>query len=368
MEKSFNKKLIIGDIISEMPIVQGGMGVGISLSGLAAAVANEGGIGVISAAGIGMFYNKYQDYEKNNIYGLRQEIIKAKRMSKGIIGVNIMVALTNYSELVKAAIEEKIDIIFAGAGLPLDLPKYLNETSKTKLVPIISSGRAARLLIKKWFSNYKYIPDAFVLEGLLAGGHLGFKNNQLENKDYNLDKLLLDVKEAILPFEIEFKKSIPVIVAGGIYTGKDILYFLDKGADAVQMATRFVTTKECDADIKFKQTYIEAKKEDIVFIDSPVGLPGRAINNDFLVDVKKGLRHPFTCPYNCIITCKKEKAPYCIILALINAKKGKLNNGFAFAGANAYLAKKIISVKSLFNVLKTEFKNAYLYKLSLTFK
>lgn len=360
----FNE-LVIGDKIAKIPLVQGGMGVGVSMSSLAAAVANEGGIGVISAAGIGMFYKEYQDFEENNIYGLRQEIRKARRMSKGIIGVNIMVALTRFSDLVKTAIEEEIDIIFAGAGLPLDLPKYLNETSTTKLVPIVSSGRAARLLIRKWLNNYNYLPDGFVLEGPLAGGHLGFKKEQLDNHDYDLEKLLVELKEAILPFEKEHNKKIPIIVGGGIYTGADMFYFLDKGADAVQMATRFVTTDECDAEIGFKQTYLDAKKEDIVFIDSPVGLPGRAINNAFLGDVKKGLKHPFTCPYNCIITCEKEKAPYCITLALINAKNGKLKNGFAFAGANAYLAEKIISVKELFINLKNEYLSAYRHKFNL---
>ncbi|MDT8337247.1 MAG: nitronate monooxygenase [Candidatus Izemoplasmatales bacterium] len=367
MRQTKLNELMIGNKVAKIPIVQGGMGVGISMSRLAAAVANEGGIGVISAAGVGMFYKKHKDFEKNNVYGLRQEIIKAKSMSKGIIGVNIMVALTNFSELVKAAIDEEIDIIFAGAGLALDLPKYLTETSTTKLIPIVSSGRAARLLTRKWLTNYNYLPDAFVLEGPLAGGHLGFKKDQLDSEDFNLEKLLRELKEAILPFEEEQKKSIPVIVGGGIYTGEDIFYFLDKGAEAVQMATRFVTTDECDADIGFKQAYLNAKKEDIVFIDSPVGLPGRAINNEFLIDVKKGLKHPFTCPYNCIITCEKEKAPYCITLALINAKNGKLKNGFAFAGANAYLADKIISVKELMNTLKNEFETVFKkkYKLSV---
>lgn len=366
MEKSFTKELVIGDLVAKAPIVQGGMGVGISLSGLAAAVANEGGIGVISAAGIGMFYPKYKDFEKNNIYGLKQEIKKAKSMSQGIIGVNIMVALTNYGDLVKAAIDQEIDIIFAGAGLPTDLPKYTNESTKTKLVPIISSGRAARLLTRKWLNSYNYLPDAFVVEGPKAGGHLGFKQDQIDNQDFDLEKLLHEVKEALEPFEKEHQRKIPVIVGGGIYTGEDILYYLDKGADAVQMATRFVTTDECDASLAFKETYLNAKEEDIVLINSPVGLPGRAINNTYLKDVKKGLKHPFTCPYNCLVTCKKDQAPYCITLALINAKNGKLNNGFAFAGVNAYLAEKIISVKTLFSDLKTEFLTAYINKFSLT--
>ncbi len=359
MDKEYLKELVIGDLVAKIPIVQGGMGVGVSLANLAAAVANEGGIGVISAAGIGMFYKKYEDFEENNIFGLREEIRRAKRLSKGIIGVNIMVALTNFSELVNAAIEENIDIIFAGAGLALDLPKYLKNGAKTKLVPIVSSARAARLIANKWFSKYNYLPDAFVLEGPLAGGHLGFKKDQLDNSDYELEKLLFELKETQSIIEVQHNKKIPIIAGGGIYSGQDVFYFLERGADACQMGTRFVTTWECDADIAFKEAYIAAKKEDIVYIDSPVGLPGRAINNSFLKDVKEGLKHPFSCPYNCIITCEKEKAPYCITLALINAKNGKLKNGFAFAGANAYKTDRIISVKELFADLVAEIKVAY---------
>jgi len=354
--KTGMKPLIIGNKVAPLPIVQGGMGIGISLANLAASVSNEGGIGVISAAGVGMFEWKTRDFNLSNIEELKNEIRKAKKMTNGVLGVNIMVALTNFGDLVEASIEEGIDIIFAGAGLPLNLPKYLKGNTYTKLVPIISSARAARLIVKKWVKSYGYYPDAFVLEGPKAGGHLGFKVDQLDDENYSLLKLQGEVLEELKKISEEAgTEVIPLIVGGGIYTGKDIKNYLDNGASGVQMATRFVTTFECDASDGFKQTYIDAKKEDIKIINSPVGLPGRAIFNKYLEDVECGLKQPFKCPYDCIITCKREEAPYCISLALMNAKKGKMNNGFAFAGSNAYKAKEIISVKSLIDTLKYEF-------------
>ena len=363
-EQPYNP-LVIGDSIASLPIVQGGMGIGVSLANLASAVANEGGIGVISAAGVGMFYPRSldRDFEENNLYGLREEIKKARRMTDGLLGVNIMVALTSYGDLVEASLDEGIDFIFAGAGLPLDLPKYKTPDSNTKLVPIISSGRAAKIITKKWIQNFDYLPDAFVLEGPKAGGHLGFKKGTMDDPSNALDLLLADVLEALKPFEEQYNRKIPVIVGGGVYDGSDMLYYLQRGAAGVQMATRFVTTNECDASDDFKQTYINAKEEDIVYIESPVGLPGRAIRNAFLNDVEQGLKHPFSCPYDCIITCKKEEAPYCITLALINAKNGKFTNGFAFAGSNAFKATKIVSVKEVVQSLIQEFRMA---KLALT--
>lgn len=358
------KQFVVGDKVAKLPIVQGGMGIGVSLERLASAVANEGGIGVISAAGVGMFDGNTRDFQTKDINVLREKIQKAREMTSGLLGVNIMVALTDFDALAKAAIEEEIDFIFAGAGLPLNLPKYLNEESSTKLVPIISSGRAAKILTKKWIQNYDYIPDAFVLEGPKAGGHLGFKRKYIENEDYKLENLLPEVLDALAPFEEEYGRKIPVIVGGGIFDGEDIFYFLNHGASAVQMATRFVATEECDASLEFKQTYINAKENDIIYINSPVGLVGRAIKNDFLVDVEKGLKHPFVCPYNCIKTCKKEEAPYCISIALINAKLGKFKNGFAFAGSNAYKIDKIIPVKELFQKLIQEYHKAF-QKLNL---
>ncbi len=351
--------LQIGDLVSRLPIIQGGMGVGISMSGLASAVANEGGIGVIAAAMLGI---NEPDIIANgngaNIRVLKREIRTAKSMTSGILGVNIMVALTNFSDMVKTSIEEGIDIIFAGAGLPLDLPGYLKKGIKTKLVPIISSARAARLICKKWLARFDYLPDAFVLEGPKAGGHLGFKAEQLDDPDFELQKLLKEVIDEVKVFEKEQNKQIPVIAAGGIFTGQDISRFMNLGAAGVQLGTRFVATHECDADESFKQAYVDAKREDLVVIDSPVGLPGRALQNRFLDEVKAGMKKPFKCPFRCLKTCDTEKSPYCIAIALASAKKGKFKYGFAFAGKNAYRVKEIVSVKELIASLKREYMMA----------
>ena len=283
------KELKIGDLIAKIPIIQGGMGVGISLSGLAASVANEGGIGVIATAGIGMREpDFYKNFLEANIRALKGEIQKARELSQGILGVNIMVALSNFADMVKTAIEEKIDIIFAGAGLPLNLPKYLNADSKTKLVPIVSSGRAARIISERWFKQYNYLPDAIVVEGPKAGGHLGFKTEQINDPAYTLEKLIPDVVMEMRKFEEKHKKSIPIIAAGGVYTGEDIHKFITLGASGVQMATRFVATDECDAAIEFKQAYVDAGKDDVMIIKSPVGMPGRAIKNNFINDINLG--------------------------------------------------------------------------------
>jgi len=353
------KSLKIGDLTAKLPIIQGGMGIGISLSSLSSAVANEGGIGIIATAGIGMNEpDFYTNYLEANIRGLRSEIRKARELTKGILGVNIMVALTNFADLVKTAIEERIDIIFSGAGLPLNLPQYITEGIKTKIVPIVSSARATTIIAKKWTEKYNYLPDAIVVEGPKAGGHLGFKAEMIDDPDHALEKLIPEVVEAVRPFEKQYGKPIPVIAAGGIYTGADMYKFFQLGASGVQMATRFVTTHECDASDKFKQTYVDSSKEDMVIIKSPVGLPGRAIRNTFIDEVSEGKKKPFKCPYHCLKTCDFKNSPYCITLALINAKKGNLSHGFAFAGENAYRAKEIISVKELVEKLKEEYNEA----------
>ncbi|MFP4236777.1 MAG: NAD(P)H-dependent flavin oxidoreductase, partial [Desulfonatronovibrio sp.] len=228
--------LKIKDLIARVPIIQGGMGVGVSLSGLSAAVANQGGIGVISAAMIGV---DEPDIAKNpvqaHIRTLRREIRKAREMTSGILGVNIMVALTNFTDMVKTSVQEGIDIIFSGAGLPFDLPKYLTKESRTKLVPIVSSARAAKIICKKWLSRFDYLPDAFVVEGPLAGGHLGFKPEQLDDPEFKLENLVQEVVETVKPFEQEHGQAIPVIAAGGIYNGADICRFLELGASGVQL-------------------------------------------------------------------------------------------------------------------------------------
>ncbi len=353
------QELSIGGIKIPVPIIQGGMGVGISLSGLAAAVANEGGVGVISAAGLG-FVHRFPalDYLQANIEGLKKEIRKAREHTKGVIGVNIMVAMSNFTDLVRTSIAEKVDIIFSGAGLPFELPKFLTPDSNTKLVPIISSGRAARIICDKWKSLHNYLPDAFVVEGPKAGGHLGFKNEHIEDTHYALEELVTEVVREIKPYEDKYHCEIPVIAAGGIYTGQDIFNIMQKGAKGVQLGTRFVTTAECDASPRFKQTYIDAAESDMEIIQSPVGMPGRAIHNQFLDKVRQGLKIPLRCPFHCIKTCDVSSSPYCIVTALYNAYKGNMKSGYAFAGANAYLATKITTVKEIFKELVDEWQAA----------
>ncbi len=350
------KKLNIGNLSIPVPIIQGGMGVGISLSGLASAVANEGGVGVISAAGLGVLYkNLSKNYLEASILGLKEELRKAREKTRGVVGVNIMVALSNFTDLVKTAIAEKADIIFAGAGMPLNLPSFLQKDSVTKLVPIVSSGRAAKLICEKWQAIYNYLPDALVVEGPKAGGHLGFKNEQIDDEHYKLENILPEVLGEVREIEAKYEKKIPVIVAGGIYSGDDIRNFMEMGADGVQMGTRFVTTTECDASDVFKQTYIDAHEEDIEIIKSPVGMPGRAIFSNFIQKIKEGAKQPKVCPFHCIKTCDISKSPYCIITALYNAFKGNMENGYAFAGANAFKATRIMSVKETFRSLLEEF-------------
>lgn len=358
--------LNIGELCARRPIVQGGMGVGISLSRLASAVANEGGIGVIAGAMIGM---REPDVAKNpieaNLRALRQELKRAREKTQGIIGVNIMVALTTFSQMVRTAIENRADIIFSGAGLPLDMPRQLRELCeekkqefKTKLVPIVSSARAATVIAKKWLSRFDYVPDAVVVEGPRAGGHLGFKAEELDDPAFALEKLIPEVVDAVKSFEDKSGKAIPVIAAGGVYSGADIDKFLRLGASGVQMGTRFVATHECDADQRFKERYLEARDEDVTIIKSPVGMPGRALNNEFIEEARAGRKKPFKCVFHCVSTCEQEKTPYCIASALINAMKGNLERGFAFCGANVSRVKEIVSVKELMDSLQREYEAA----------
>lgn len=353
------KPLKIGNLSIRIPVIQGGMGVGISLSGLAAAVANEGGLGVISCAGLGILYKDFsENYLSASIYGLKEEIRKAREKTLGIIGVNVMVAMTNFADMIRTCIAEKVDLIIAGAGLPLDLPSFLKKDSITRLVPIVSSARAAKIICEKWKSNYNYLPDAVIVEGPKAGGHLGFKEENISDNDYSLEKLVPEIVNELKSFKEKYNQPIPLVAAGGIYTGQDINNIMKLGASGVQMGTRFVTTQECDASEAFKQAYIEADEKDIEIIKSPVGMPGRAIFSSFIQKVRDGKKQPKKCPFKCIKTCDIDKSPYCIIIALINALKGNFENGFAFAGSNAFRATKISTVKEIFQSLKKEFKES----------
>lgn len=348
------RSFFIGNKEIRLPIIQGGMGVGISLSGLASAVANEGGVGVISCAGLGLMYRQASaDYLKDCIWGLKEELRKAREKTKGIVGVNIMVVLSNFADMVRTAVKERADIIFCGAGLPLDLPRFLTSDSTTLLVPIVSSARAAKIICDKWHTNFNYLPDAIVVEGPKAGGHLGFKKDQIEDNNFSLEQLIPQVVS--IAGEYSDIKKIPVIAAGGITTGEDIARFMELGAAGVQMGSIFVPTDECDASPIFKQVYVNSSKRDTMIIQSPVGMPGRAFDGEFIRSVNNGNEKPKGCPYHCIKSCDYTKSPYCIIKALYNASKGNMSKGYAFAGANAYLTEKISNVKEVISKLKFEF-------------
>jgi len=312
--------LEIGDLSVPIPIIQGGMGIGISMAGLASAVARCGGVGVIAAVMIGITEPHWQQDPKGTTRtALAKQIALAKKQAPGgVIGVNIMVALQDYDELVRIAANAGADLIISGAGLPLKLPGLLPAGTHTKLAPIVSSGRAAHIICRRWQDHYGRLPDLIVVEGPEAGGHLGFKKEELNAPENRLENLVKDVIEAVKPYKTPAGKPIPVVAAGGIYTGADIYHFIhDIGAAGVQMATRFVATYECDASDAFKEAYLKAKKEDITIIKSPVGLPGRAIKGKFIEMMAEGKKKPFKCPNKCLAPCDYKTAPYCISTCLL---------------------------------------------------
>ena len=353
------RALKIGELEARVPIVQGGMGVGISLSRLAGAVAKAGGVGVISGVEVGYNWPGHQeDKNKANKEALLWHLNQARSIApQGVIGVNIMVALTNYEEVVATSVLGGADIIFSGAGLPLSLPALV-KGSKVKIVPIISSAKAALLITKHWFTKHGRLPDAIVLEGPLAGGHLGFSREQLEDTSgqYSLDNLLREVLDALKGYLGDRYREVPVIAGGGVWTGGDIARLFRAGASGVQMSTRFVVTEECDAPEAFKKAYLDAQEEDVALINSPVGMPGRAIKNDFLRDVVRGDRRPDWCTTNCLKPCNPTETPYCIAEALISAASGNLEDGFAFCGAYVYRLTELTTVEAVIQELMDELR------------
>ena len=351
-------KLHIGNITVDIPIIQGGMGVRVSLSSLASAVAEEGGIGTISSIGLGDLEASKIEYERMSREALEKEIRKAKTMTNGHIAVNFMGVLSNADDLIKTAVREGIKIIVYGAGLPVKLPGLVKDSS-VNLVPIVSSARVAELILRVWDKRYERTVDAIILEGPLAGGHLGFSEEQLDQPEkYSLENLLPEVLETVKAYEDRYGKKIPIIAAGGIFNGKDIARMLSLGAAGVQMATRFVCTAECDVSQEFKQSYLNAKEEDIVIIKSPVGMPGRAIKNKFLKDLEIKGKIKVKCPYRCLSVCKVGEAKYCIALALVNSYFGDVDHGLIFCGKNAYRIDKIVTVKELIADLLAEIEAA----------
>lgn len=345
--------IMIGDLRLPVPIFQGGMGIGVSLNRLAAAVAIEGGVGVISAANPGFLEPDFRTNPKEaNIRALGRQIRAAVEAIKdipnrGLIGVNIMCAIQQYEDMVKTAVEAGADLIISGAGLPTHLPALVKD-SKIKLIPIVSSARAAAVIIKSWAKKYDRAPDAVIFEGPDAGGHLGFKKDQIEDAQKNFYQTLAEIKE-----EIQNIPNCPLIAAGGIYSREDIDKALTYGADGVQLGTRFVTTEECDADMKFKEAYLNATEEDVTIVSSPVGMPGRALRNEFVKRIEAERLAPKRCN-NCLVTCDPKTTPYCITDALMEAAKGNVENGLIFCGSNAWKADKITTVKEIFKELQGE--------------
>lgn len=352
-------KLKIGQLITDLPIVQGGMGVRVSLASLASAVANEGGIGTISGLGLGDITGSYKQFESTSVEKLKQEIKQAIDSSRnGLLAVNIMAAIRNAQQLVQTAVESGIKIVVFGAGLPMKLPEWVTDPS-VNLVPIISSSRVSELILRAWKRRFGRTVDAFILEGPLAGGHLGYTRQQLDDPEsVLLEKTLPAVLESLKPYEDSFGKKIPVIAAGGIYSGKDIARMLALGASGVQLGTRFVCTEECGVSPEFKQQYLDSTEEDIQIVDSPVGMPGRAIRNKFLERLDMDSPSKIKCPFRCLTACKMKEARYCIARALFNSYYGNIDEGLVFCGSNAYRVNKIVKVKELFQELVYELKAA----------
>ena len=353
------KALKIGELTARIPVIQGGMGVGISLSGLAGSVAACGGVGVISTAQIGYRDPEFEkDPIKTNLRVIGEEIQKAREIAKGgILGVNIMVALKHYRQHIETAVEAGADVIICGAGLPADLPgiaqNYAREHGKKipKLMPIVSSARAAGIILKMWDHHYHTVPDCIIVEGPMAGGHLGFQESVLENiENIDFDAILCGVIDSKKPYEEKYTKKIPVAAAGGIFDRQDIDHVLSLGADAVQIASRFVVTKECDASDAYKRAYIEAGKGNIQIVKSPVGMPGRAVRNAFIRQVEQHKQEITGC-YQCLEKCNPKEVPYCITQALIHAVKGELEQGLIFCGENVSRIHEMTTVPELMREL-----------------
>ncbi|QVK21795.1 nitronate monooxygenase [Mycoplasmatota bacterium] len=354
------KKLIINNKESKYPIIQGGMGIGISLSRLSIASIKAGIVGTISAAQPGFLSKKFKsDTLNSNLEALAREIKTVRdECPDGILGVNVMYAGTNYDEYIKFLSKQEIDFIVSGAGLPVDLPKYLKGSS-VKPAVIVSSGKAAKIICKKWMRSFNVLPEFVVVEGPLAGGHLGFSKEEIESGDYkSLETLLEEVLIEVRKVEEEYKVSIPVIPAGGISTGEDVARYIEMGSAGVQVATRFIATEECDVSDAYKQKIVNAREEDVIFVPSPVGLPGRAIRNAF-TDALKTKNQKIKYCVDCLRVCAKKDIPYCITEKLGNASGGDAENGLVFSGAKAYMIDRISTVKEIVEELISECKYCF---------
>ncbi|MEA3513029.1 MAG: nitronate monooxygenase [Campylobacterota bacterium] len=351
----------IGKYEIEKPIVQGGMGVGISWDKLAGNVSLEGGLGVVSSVGTGYYQNKefshknIQDkpYSEENFYsrdGLFEIIKNTRAICADMpIAVNVLYASNDYGRIVKDSCEAGANIIITGAGIPTNMPEFTKEFPDVALIPIVSSARALKLICKKW-KRYDKLPDAVIVEGPLSGGHQGFKYDDCFKDEFQLENIVPPVIE-----EAKNWGNMPIIAAGGIWDKSDIDKFLDMGCAAVQMATRFIGTFECDANESFKDVLINAKSDDIKLLKSPVGLPARGVRTNLQKMIEEDTAPKVACISNCVAPCNRgEEAKavgYCIADRLSAAYMGDTDTGLFFTGSNGYKLEKLISVKELMEKL-----------------
>jgi nitronate monooxygenase len=351
--------LQIGQHRARYPIIQGGMGLRISGANLAAAVANAGGIGIISAVGLG-FNSPYFNEREPNAKKRRESFFEANRLAlidelrlarslspTGVIGINMMMAARDHATLIRTAAEQGANLVIVGAGLPLQVPDYTADHPEVALVPIVSTTRAAKIICRKWERQYNRLPDAFVVESpSTAGGHLGAKLEELESPDLAPEQV---IPELVTYLRQELGAIIPVIAAGGVWDREDIERRLALGASGVQMATRFITTHECDADSRYKQFHLQAQPEDVEIVPSPVGMPGRALHNPFAERAIAQFPQPPVRCLDCLEVCKfrDRRETYCIFQALDRAARGDVQEGLIFAGRNAGRAERLISVAEL---------------------
>lgn len=346
--------LIIGRHSVPFPVIQGGMGVRVSGARLAGHVALNGGIGLIAAAGLALNSERYNG--KNFFAADRQALIdelhKAYAIAPdGVVGVNAMVAVSNYDDVVKASCEGGAKLIVSGAGLPMNLPGLTSDYPDVALVPIVSSLKAAELICRKWHKSFQRLPDAIVVEDPdTAGGHLGEKVERIGTGEYDQYATVRGVKDYL---KEKWSLDIPVIAAGGVWDRQDLQHALAQGADGVQMGTRFVVTEECDADESFKQAYLNCTKEDIGLIMSPAGLPGRALTGNIDQVRQRDVDLDVRCPSGCLKKCayKTSQERFCIVHALDRAQKGDMQTGLIFCGTNAWKADRITTVKEIFEEL-----------------
>ncbi len=336
------------------PLIQGGMGVGVSLERLAGAVALAGAMGCISTADCGYREPDFDRVpEAANLRALRQEIRDARALSEGhgLLAVNAMVATRQYADAVRTAVDCGIDAVISGAGLPLALPEYV-PAGAALIAPIVSSGRAAALIARVWQQKYQRQPDFVVIEGAEAGGHLGFKEKQLlEGSCQSLAEILPEVRRALQPYEEKSGRHIPIFCAGGIWDRQDIEAIMALGADGVQMATRFIATEECDAAQGYKDVLLAAAAADVEIIHSPVGMPGRAVRTPLIQRLEESGRIPPQHCSRCITSCVPSEVPYCITHALIEAVKGNRQEGLFFTGANVGRLREMTTVPALMKEL-----------------